>query len=243
MLQRYWDTPKCNKYNNRDLRSPQLEEHWLVSQFMKGIFHLRPSQSRHISYLKSLGPNDSLSLKQLTLRTPTLLTILAGRRIHTLHMLSVIHMHQSLDKVIFNIIGLTKCSKPTRSSQPVAYRAYVEGELLCPVKWIYAYLAQRSEIVTQDFNEIFITFGKPHHPASKDLLAWWVKEVMGSSGMDIEIFKSYSTRVASNSAGYKLGMPLQEVLKRGQWSNAGTFFTYYFREIEDSLDLDEQQHT
>ena len=38
---------------------------------------------------------------------------------------------------------------------------------------------------------------------------------------------------------YKLGMPLQEVLKSGQWSNAGTFFTYYFREIKDSLDLDE----
>ena len=60
---------------------------------------------------------------------------------------------------------------------------------------------------------------------------------------DIEIFKPHSTRVASNSAAYKLGMPLQEVLKRGQWSNAGTFFTYYFREIEDSLDLDDQQDT
>ena len=134
MLQCYWDTPKRNKYNNRDLRSPQLGEHWLVSQFMKGIFHLRPSQSRYISYLKNLGPNDSLSLKQLTLRTATLLIILARRRIPTLHMLSVIRTHQSLDKVIFHIIGLIKCSKPTRPSQPVPYRAYVEGELLCLVK-------------------------------------------------------------------------------------------------------------
>ena len=62
-----------------------------------------------------------------------------------------------------------------------------------------------------------------HHPASKDSLARWVKEVMGNSGIDTEIFKPHSTRVASNSAAYKLGMPLQEVLKRGQWSNAGTF--------------------
>ena len=66
---------------------------------------------------------------------------------------------------------------------------------------------------------------------------------MGNSGIDTEIFKPHSTRVTSNSLAYKLGMPLQEVLKRGQWSNVGTFFTYYFREIEDSLDLDEQQHT
>ena len=139
---------------------PQLGDHWLVSRFMKGIFHLRPPQPRYtkawdvnkvLSYLKSLGPNVSLSLKQLTLKTAALLTLLAGRRIHTLHMLSVIHMDQSRDKVIFHIIGLTKSSKPTRPNQSVVYRAYVEDKLLCPVKCIYAYLAQRSEIVTQDF--------------------------------------------------------------------------------------------
>ena len=64
---------------------------------------------------------------------------------------------------------------------------------------------------------------------------------MGNSGIDTEIFKPHRTRVASNSAAYKLGMPLQEVLKRGQWSDVGTFITYYFREIEDLLD--EQQRT
>ena len=64
---------------------PQLGEHWLVSRFMKEIFHLRPPQPRYTktwdvnkvsSYLKSLGPNDSLSLKQLTLKTAAFLTIL-----------------------------------------------------------------------------------------------------------------------------------------------------------------------
>ena len=94
-------------------------------------------------------------------------------RIHTQYMFSVINMDQSMDKLIFHIIGPTKYSKPTRPNQPVVYRAYVEGELLCLVKSIYAYLAQRSEIVTQDFTEFFISFGKPHHPASKDSLARW----------------------------------------------------------------------
>ena len=89
-------------------------------------------------------------------------------------------------------------------------------------------LSQRSKIITQNFTEFFITFGKLHNSASKDSLARWVKEVMGNSGIDTEIFKPHSTRVASNSAANKLGMPLQEVLKRGQWLNVGTFFTYYF---------------
>ena len=156
-------------------------------------------------------------------------------------MLSVIDMDQSMDKVIFHIIGLTKCSKSARPNQPVVYRAYVEDELLCPVKCIYAYLTKRSEIVTKDFTEFFITFGKPHHPASKDSLARWVKEVMRNSGIDTEILKPHSTKVASNSTAYKLGIPLHEVLKRGPLSNAGTFFAYYFREIKDWLD--EQQQT
>ena len=119
----------------------------------------------------------------------------------------------------------------------------MEDELLYPVKRIYAFLAQRSEIVIQDFTEFFITFGKPLYPASKDLPAWYVEEVMENSGIDTETLKPHSTRVAPNSAVYKLGMPLQETLKRGQWLNEGTFFTHYFKEIEDSLDLDDQQHT
>ena len=101
-------------------------------------------------------------------------------------------------------------------------------KLPCPVKCYYAYLAQRSKIITQNFTEFFITFGKPHHPASKDTLAQWVKEVMRNSGIDTEIFKPHSTRLASYSAANKLGMPLHEVLKRMQWSNLGIFFTYYF---------------
>ena len=191
---------------------------------MKGIFHLRPPQPRYIktcdvskvwSYLKSLVPNESLSLKQLTLKTAALLTILAGRRIHTLHMLSVIHMDKSLYMVIFQIIGQTKCFKSTKSNQRVVSIAYVKDRLLCPIKCIYAYLAQRSEIVPQDFSEFLITFGKPPHPGSKELLARWVKRVIGNSGNHTEIFKADSARVASNTAAHKLGMTLLEALKAG----------------------------
>ena len=156
---------------------PPTRETLVSSWFLKVIFHLRPPQPRYtktwevnkvLPNRKSLGPNYSLSLKQLTLKIAALLTILAGRRIHTLCMHSVIHMDQSPDKVIFHIIGLTKCSKPTIPNQPFFYRAYVEDVLLSPVKCIYAYLAKGSEIVTQNFTERFITFGKPIHPASKD---------------------------------------------------------------------------
>ena len=62
---------------------------------------------------------------------------------------------------------------------------------------------------------------------------------MGNSGNDTEIFKAHNNRVASKNAAYKL----LKVLKRRHWSNAGSFFTYYFRGSEELCDINEQQHT
>ena len=62
---------------------------------------------------------------------------------------------------------------------------------------------------------------------------------MRNSGNDTEIFKAHSNRVSSKTAAYKL----LKVLKRRQWLNAGTFFTYWFRESEDLCDINEQQYT
>ena len=97
-------------------------------------------------------------------------------------------------------------SKPSTANHSVAYRAYGEHELICLFKCIYACLVWRAEIVIQEFFKFFVTFGKPHHSASKDSLGRWLKELMRNSGIDTEIFKPPSTRVASNSAVYKLGM-------------------------------------
>ena len=72
-------------------------------------------------------------------------------------------------------------------------------------------------------SSFFITYGKPHHPASKDTLARWVKEAMREAGINTDIYKPHSTRSASNSKVFSMGVPLKEVLKRGQWSNATTF--------------------
>ena len=106
---------------------PKLGEHWLMFRFMKRIFHLRPQQPRYtktwnvdkvLSYLEGLESNGLLSLKQMTLRIAVLLTILAGRGIQTLHMLTVIRMDQSHDKVIFHIIRLIKClNHPQQTTQ------------------------------------------------------------------------------------------------------------------------------
>ena len=78
-----------NKCISRDQRGPPTREA-LVSvsvyernlspeMFTTKIHEDMECQQDIISYLKSRGPNDSLSLKQLTLETAALLAILAER--------------------------------------------------------------------------------------------------------------------------------------------------------------------
>ena len=61
----------------------------------------------------------------------------------------------------------------------------------------------------------------------------WVKEVMVCAGIAVTIFKPHSTIGASTSKAFHLGIPLSDILKQGQWSNAKTFFNFYCRETEE----------
>ena len=79
----------------------QIGEHNLVSRFTKGIFNLQPSLPRYskiwdihkvLLYLIGLGRNEDLTLRQLTLKTATLLSILVGRTLITLHKLETSKM-------------------------------------------------------------------------------------------------------------------------------------------------------
>ena len=167
-----------------------------------------------------------------------LLSILAGRRLHTLHKLETSKMDISDvgGKVICDITGLTKCSKLSRPNKQIVFRAYTENKLLCPVACIKEYLHFRAGLADEKYTQFFITHGKPHHPISKDTLARWVKEVMLCAGIDVTTFKPHSTRGASTTKASHLGIPLSDILKQGQWPNAKTFFNFYCREIEEEDD-------
>ena len=136
-------------------------------------------------------------------------------------------------KVVCHITGLTKWWKLSRPNKPIVFCAYTENKLLCPVACIKEYLHFRAGLVDEKCTQFFITHGKPHHPISNDILACWVKEVMVCASIDITTFKPRSTRGASASKGFHLGIPLSDIKKQSQWSNAKTFFTFYYREIEE----------
>ena len=77
-----------------------ISEHPLVIRLLKGIFHVRPPQPRYeliwdtdlvLSYLKNLS-SSTYSLKFLSLKLVTLLTLLSGQRVSTVHQFRISHM-------------------------------------------------------------------------------------------------------------------------------------------------------
>jgi hypothetical protein len=58
-----------------------------------------------------------------------------------------------------------------------------------------------------------------------------VKSFLQDSGIDIKNFSAHSSRTASSSYGFLSGLPLNDVLKAGGWTNAGTFAKHYNKPI------------
>lgn len=82
---------------------------------MKGVFQQKPSPQRYtvtwdpvllLNFLKTQPLVEKLSLKMLTLKTVTLVTILSAQRIQTAHLLDIHNMLVS-DSVVKISIGIS----------------------------------------------------------------------------------------------------------------------------------------
>ena len=109
-----------------------ISSHPLIIRLLKGIFHVRPPKPRYefiwgtelvLHFLKNLHPSV-IGLKLLTLKTVTLLTLLSGQRVSTLHQFRLSQMQRTPTIVVFNIQGLLKQSRPTKRDLPITYHAF-----------------------------------------------------------------------------------------------------------------------
>ena len=219
---------------------PSISEHPLVKRFLKGVYNLRPPVPRYshiwdtsivIQYLRSLD-NHVIPFKFLVYKLVTLLTLLSGQRVSTLHKFRTDEMQVRTTDVLFYVSALLKQDQPNRRPKdPFIYHAYPADTHLCPVTLIHGYLHLRNALVPPTEKAFFITHGKPFHAASKDTLARWVKDTMVRSGVDTAVFKPHSCRSASTSAAKAAGVPLATILKCGQWSKESNFYKFYERDI------------
>ena len=98
-----------------------FKQYLLACRFMKAVFQERPSFPRYyttwdpdivLTHIRSLGPNEGLSLIQLSKKLVMLMLLVSGQRGQSLHLLDTINMTVTSSEVSFCIGDLLKTSRP-----------------------------------------------------------------------------------------------------------------------------------
>ena len=116
-------------------------------------------------------------------------------------------------------LGLKRPSKPHLTLKWVQYE---EDDRLDVVKCIRVYM-QRMEQVRAKEDQLLISYTKPHRAVQTCTIAWWLKCVMESAGIEVDKYKAHSTRAAATSKAKKLGLSVEQIVERANWSRVTTF--------------------
>ena len=77
-----------------------------------------------------------------------------------------------------------------------------------------------------------MNFVKPHNEVVKSTISGWIKEVLKQSEINVKHFKAHSTRSASSSKVQMSGLPVEQILKRENWSSKSTWQKFYNKNIK-----------
>ena len=193
-----------------------------------------------LGFVETLGPNEVFSFKNVTLKCVTLFALLSGQRCQTIHALRISGMKETNGQICFDISTLLKTSKPGKHQKPLTLKSYDYDSQLCVVKCLQHYIKQTSE-VRNGADQLWLSYQKPHNPASKDTVSRWVKEFLKQSGIDIS-YGAHGNRAASTSAASSSpNVSLQTIMNAAGWSRERTFRKFYDKPVDpESKNFGEQ---
>ena len=218
-----------------------LGNHPLVVRFMKGVFELKPSLPRYTTtwdikiVLDFLAATDTktLSLKSLSHKLATLLSLLTGQRLQTLAAMKVSNLVIKDNIIIFYIDSLLKTSKQSAHIKPIQLTSYDKCTNICIVRCVKHYLDITNSHRTDD--HLLLSYIKPHKAVGPETISRWIKSTLFEAGIDVSVFAAHSTRSAATSAGTRVGVPLDSILQAGNWCSAKTFALFYNKPLINHL--------
>ena len=219
--------------------------HPAVTRLLKGVFHLKPPMPRYssfwdvgtvINYLKSLGANEGLTLRQLTLKTVMLLALTRPSRSADLSQLDIHWRSHQCDAVTFRPAHLAKQNRSSKHIPDFFFPCFKDDPLICPVVTLKAYEERTKEFrnlqSSKPKTHLFLSWIGEHNPVTSSSVARWLKETMKDAGIDVNIFKSHSVRGASCSKAAGAGVTTRQILEAADWSSEGTFQKFYHRNLD-----------
>ena len=121
-----------------------------ICRLVTGVFEERPSMPKYSStwdvktaldYLDVLSPMENLTLKELTLKTCMLLSLVTGQRGHALYSLSVNDVKMEENKCVLLFFSQKqKTTRPGSHPEPAEIRTFPDNIRLCPIALLKHYL-------------------------------------------------------------------------------------------------------
>ena len=216
-----------------------IGSHPLVVRFMKGVFESCPPQPRYTStwdvgivlnYLKTQSPVRRLTLKRLTLKLTMLLALVTAQRVQTLQLLDLDRLTRG-KHFSFSFSEPLKQSRQGKPAFTLDLLPYPPDRRLCVLTVLNEYVL-RTVSCRGNETALLLSFTRPHAKVSRDTIARWIRTVMAEAGVDTAVFKAHSTRAAATSKAASLHVPVDQILKVGGWSTAGTFGRFYKKPVE-----------
>ena len=217
-------------------------QHALVQKVMTGVFNENPPQPRYggtwdvdvvLNHIRSLGKNDALSDAALTKKTVILTALATGARASEIHAFNLEFCEDKGHVINFQIPTLTKSRRRTKQGGKcltVSVEAFPDETCIDPAACIRAYIRRTcSWRVSGVHHPLFLSTVNPHKPVVKSTISGWILKLMAESDIDIGQFKAHSTRGAATTKAASMGLSIQDIVEKANWSNTGTFKRFYYR--------------
>ena len=194
--------------NHENAKGVPISQHPKVCQFLSGVFNKRPQQPKYTviwdiskvtDYISTLGSNENLSTKIITLKLTALLAILSSNRVSELTYLDIRHIVFKENSVVFHFSKLTKTWRKGKSPQSFELKGFEKAEL-CKIRYLKQYLLITDPLRSEKTTQLLISYISPSDQVSVDTVSCWLKEYLRLSGTDTSIFTGHSTRTASASS-------------------------------------------
>lgn len=220
----------------------QLGNHPVVSAMLKAIKIQRcmsaPVPKTQIwniqdlfQWLKSNIP-DNESIFQVSRHVTLLLLLASGRRIHDLTLLMVDDMHCERSDSSLTFWPKFGSKTDNDRNRQSGWHLTCSGDMaLSLVKWVNCLIevTNSRRKAREGLNNLFITTRGKVKAASRTVIAGWLKEPFKDIGINCSP-GSVRSAVASND--FQNNVPLDEILKRGNWRGSTNFFKHYCKSVE-----------
>ena len=209
---------------------------------MKGIFELQPpklkvsttwSVGTVVGYLQEMGPIESLSLQDLSLKLAMLLALTSAARLHELIALDKVNVTVKKDCWRSFLSTHVKNFGPNHPGREMAFSAYTDDLRICVVQCLEEYV-NRTANIRQNEPQLLVSHKAPHKAISSQTLSRWLRTNLNRAGVSKE-YTGHSTRSASTSEAAKSDLPIEIILEATDWSSANVFKNHYYKQPEGTF--------